>query len=163
EDRRITKTARIEAGQKNDFLGSQDSVHALVLTADGDQLLSAGSDKIVRLWDVRSGAEVRRWEGYGDRIYALAVLADPVLVAPPPLALPNPPSPAPPQGARRPPPPPPHPPAAPSPPSASPMFPSGPPLSPTFSPMPPSDDRPLRPAGATRSQTAAAAVLLAGI
>jgi len=83
EDRRITKASRTEGGPSTDFTGSQDTVHALVLTTDGDQLLSAGSDKMVRLWDVRSGTEVRRWEGYGDRIYALAVVGDRVFVGGP--------------------------------------------------------------------------------
>jgi WD40 repeat protein len=83
EDRRITRASRSEDGSKVDFTGSQDAVHALVLAEGGDHLLSAGSDKIVRLWDVRSGVEVRRWEGFGDRIYALAVVGDRVFVGGP--------------------------------------------------------------------------------
>jgi WD40 repeat protein len=83
EDRRITKASRTEGGQNVDLTGSQDVVHALALSPDGDHLLSVGSDKFVRLWDVRSGTEVRRWEGFGDRIYALAVVGNRVYVGGP--------------------------------------------------------------------------------
>ena len=83
EDRRITKASRTEGGAGADFTGSQDVVHALSMAPDGDHLLSAGSDKFVRLWDVRSGTETRRWEGFGERVYALAVIGDRAFVGGP--------------------------------------------------------------------------------
>jgi len=40
EDRRITKASRAEGGPSVDFTGSQDVVHILALSQDGDFLLS---------------------------------------------------------------------------------------------------------------------------
>lgn len=61
--------------------GHSGRINALVATADGKTLISAGDDKVIRVWDVESGAITRRIRGEvgaGMRgaIYALAVSRD---------------------------------------------------------------------------------------
>ena len=56
------------------------SINALVFAPDG-RLLSASSDKTVRVWDMAQRREVRRYEGHEDPVLALALAADGSLVA----------------------------------------------------------------------------------
>lgn len=53
-----------------------DKVTHAVLTPDGAKLLTAGADKIVRLWNVQSSAKEREYAGLGLPVTALAVSAD---------------------------------------------------------------------------------------
>ena len=51
-------------------------VYAVVFTPDGKTLLSAGGDGQVRLWDVASRREVRRWPAHLGGTLALVLTAD---------------------------------------------------------------------------------------
>jgi WD40 repeat protein len=44
--------------------------------ADGRQAVSASVDRTLRLWDLETGAELRRFGGHGKQVTAVAVLAD---------------------------------------------------------------------------------------
>ncbi|MBV9375428.1 MAG: hypothetical protein JO320_10290 [Alphaproteobacteria bacterium] len=51
-------------------------VNSLAVLAEGRRALSGSENGTVRLWDLESGAELRRFEGHGDWVTSLAVLAD---------------------------------------------------------------------------------------
>ncbi|MFL5332316.1 MAG: WD40 repeat domain-containing protein, partial [Geminicoccaceae bacterium] len=56
--------------------GHQDTVYGLAVSPDGKSLLSGGEDRTVRLWDLKTGKELRRFEGHGDKVRAVAFSAD---------------------------------------------------------------------------------------
>jgi WD40 repeat protein len=43
---------------------------------DGKRVVSAGCDKVLRLWDAETGRELSRFEGHSDSIFAVAVSED---------------------------------------------------------------------------------------
>jgi len=47
-----------------------------VFTADGHHLVTGSGDYTIKLWDLDSGREVRRFEGHEGTVYALALSAD---------------------------------------------------------------------------------------
>lgn len=66
--------------------GHMALIRSVLFTPDGKQLLSAGDDKVIRVWDVDSGKTVRTLRGQiGDggrgKIYALALSPDASLLA----------------------------------------------------------------------------------
>jgi WD40 repeat protein/serine/threonine protein kinase len=56
--------------------GHQDAVHGLAVSADGRQALSAGFDGSVRLWDVATWSEVRRFDGHEGWVTSVAFSPD---------------------------------------------------------------------------------------
>jgi WD40 repeat protein len=46
------------------------------VTRDGKWLLTGGEDKTIRLWDLETGKEVRRFEGHTDKVRAVAFSPD---------------------------------------------------------------------------------------
>jgi WD40 repeat protein len=66
--------------------GHMALIRSILFTPDGKQLISAGDDKVIRIWDVASGRTVRTLRGeIGDglagKIYALALSPDGKLLA----------------------------------------------------------------------------------
>ena len=53
-----------------------EGVRWAVFTPDGKQLLSAGDDHLLRLWDLKTGRELRRFVGHEGGVLAVAVSAD---------------------------------------------------------------------------------------
>jgi WD40 repeat protein len=45
-------------------------VQALAFSPDGRRLLSAGRDRVLRLWDVETGARVRELRGHTEEVFA---------------------------------------------------------------------------------------------
>lgn len=51
-------------------------VRACSVTSDGKHLITVSSDKLVRLWDLRTGAELQRFTGHTGAVNACAMLPD---------------------------------------------------------------------------------------
>ena len=51
-------------GPRRTFLGHQDKTTYAVFSPDGKQILSSSDDKSIRLWDVATGKELRKFEGH---------------------------------------------------------------------------------------------------
>ena len=45
-------------------------------SGDGKQVVSGSRDKTVRVWDVESGAELRKFEGHTSSVYSVSFLGD---------------------------------------------------------------------------------------
>jgi serine/threonine-protein kinase len=58
------------------FEGDTDGVTSVALSADGRYILSAGFDRIVRLWDVQTGEELKRLPGHPGTTWAVAFSPD---------------------------------------------------------------------------------------
>ncbi len=61
--------------------GHQDVVLALDFSPDGKTLATSGYDKLIKLWDVASGKEVRTLREHSDSVYGIAFNADGKLLA----------------------------------------------------------------------------------
>ena len=48
----------------------------MTVLADGRRALSGSDDRTLRLWDLETGAELRRFEGHEDWVTSVTVLAD---------------------------------------------------------------------------------------
>jgi WD40 repeat protein len=68
--------ARQPAPPPAPFQGHTDPVLCLAISPDGRRALSGSADNTVRLWDVTSGQEVRRFLGHTDDVNAVAFSAD---------------------------------------------------------------------------------------
>jgi mono/diheme cytochrome c family protein len=58
------------------FAGHTGSVRDIAFASDGSQAASAGDDRTVRLWDVATGRELRRFEGHTDEVTCVAFTPD---------------------------------------------------------------------------------------
>jgi WD40 repeat protein len=56
--------------------GLKQAVQAVVFAPDGRTLLSAGSDRLVRVWELATGKEVARWQGHPNAVLSLALSPD---------------------------------------------------------------------------------------
>lgn len=55
---------------------SSEAVFGLAFTPSGRHIISAGSDEVLRMWDVNSGEEVRVFNGHTDGVGCLAISTD---------------------------------------------------------------------------------------
>lgn len=60
--------------QRSGDESSRARVQSCAVTLDGKQLLTAAADKLVRMWDLRTGAEILRCIGHTGAVTSLAVL-----------------------------------------------------------------------------------------
>lgn len=51
--------------------GHKESVYALAMNEGGTLLVSGGTEKVVRVWDPRSGSKTMKLKGHTDNIRAL--------------------------------------------------------------------------------------------
>lgn len=58
------------------FRGHSNDVHAAVITSDGQSIVSAGDDRRIIVWDVKSGAPRREWIAHEKQIPSLAISPD---------------------------------------------------------------------------------------
>lgn len=59
----------------------KDLIHQIVFSPDGKLLASGGYDRLIKLWDVAAGKEVRALKDHSDAVYALAFSPDGKLLA----------------------------------------------------------------------------------
>lgn len=58
------------------FAGSGGAVRAVAVSRDGRLAVSGGEDHLVRLWDVRSGTEIKSFSGHGGAVLCVAISDD---------------------------------------------------------------------------------------
>jgi len=58
------------------FAGSGGAVRAVAVSRDGRVAISGGEDHLVRLWDVRSGTEIKNFSGHGGAVACVAISDD---------------------------------------------------------------------------------------
>ncbi|HEY8749693.1 MAG TPA: protein kinase [Tepidisphaeraceae bacterium] len=56
--------------------GSTGAVRCVAVSKDGRLAISGGEDRVVRLWDVQSGTEIRSFVGHDGHVLCLAISAD---------------------------------------------------------------------------------------
>ena len=61
--------------------GHNKKVRSVAFTPDGKQLLSGGEDNLARLWDVKTGDQIRVFTGHAKAIYWVAISPDGKLAA----------------------------------------------------------------------------------
>ncbi len=76
QTRRILAEAAYAPGTRRVFAGHKDRVSNLAYSPDGMTAVSSSRDRTLILWDVQSGAEIRRLEGHGDWIWDVAFTPD---------------------------------------------------------------------------------------
>jgi len=67
-----TFTPSEPARSAGESTGSPREMKAIAFSPAGDVLATAGFDKKLRLWDVKSGGEIAALEGHGDKVYGVA-------------------------------------------------------------------------------------------
>jgi WD40 repeat protein len=68
--------ATVRGEERPRRLPHEGPVFGVVFAPDGRTLFSGGDDRTVRAWDVRTGKELRRFEGHKGGVLALALTAD---------------------------------------------------------------------------------------
>lgn len=63
------------------FLGHSNDVHAVAITHDGLNVVSAGDDRHVLVWELTTGTEVRRWRAHDGQIPTVSTSPDGTTVA----------------------------------------------------------------------------------
>ncbi len=57
-------------------LGHSDDVNAVAITPDGKYIVSGSKDKNIKLWDIKTGKEIRTFTGHTHSIYSITVTSN---------------------------------------------------------------------------------------
>ncbi|MDJ0845960.1 WD40 repeat domain-containing protein [Crocosphaera sp.] len=56
--------------------GHRNSVLSVVVTADGNKIISGSEDKTIKVWDLHRGKELRTFTGHSNRVDSVVVTPD---------------------------------------------------------------------------------------
>jgi len=62
--------------ERHILIGHEYAVNGAAFSPDGKRVVTASTDKTVRLWDARTGAEIRRFEGHEGGVQSVAFTPD---------------------------------------------------------------------------------------
>jgi len=54
-------------------LGHSYGVESVAITPDGKYIVSGSNDKTIKLWDIKSGEEIRTFEGHSDSVNSVVI------------------------------------------------------------------------------------------
>ncbi|HMF13999.1 MAG TPA: thioredoxin fold domain-containing protein, partial [Gemmataceae bacterium] len=74
--RRLEQPTAFAAANESRLLAGHDLVESVAVAPDGSRILSSGYDDTVRLWDLATGQEIRRFFGHKEMVHGLAFLPD---------------------------------------------------------------------------------------
>ncbi len=63
-------------GEVRRFEGNANHIRRISVSPDGKQILTAGWDKTIRLWDVANGVELQKWDGDPGGVNSVCFLPD---------------------------------------------------------------------------------------
>ncbi|MBK27618.1 MAG: hypothetical protein CMO77_02170 [Verrucomicrobiales bacterium] len=67
----------LETGKKlHDLIGHRDALYGIAFSPDGNQLATAGYDRIIQLWNSTSGEQLRTLKGHNGAVYGIAFSPD---------------------------------------------------------------------------------------
>ncbi|MED6314403.1 MAG: c-type cytochrome domain-containing protein, partial [Verrucomicrobiota bacterium] len=67
----------LETGKKlHDLIGHRDALYGIAFSPDGNQLATAGYDRIIQLWNSKSGEQLRTLKGHNGAVYGIAFSPD---------------------------------------------------------------------------------------
>ena len=68
---------KIETGKKlRELAGHRDALYGIAFSPDGNQLATAGYDRIIQLWNPASGEKLRTLKGHNGAVYGIAFSPD---------------------------------------------------------------------------------------
>jgi len=75
------RIVELESGQTiKELIGHQDVIHSIDFSSDGKQLVTAGWDGRIILWDLYSGLQIHQFKGQSGRVYEAKFAPDPGFV-----------------------------------------------------------------------------------
>jgi len=76
-----SSNGQLIAKPEHTIAGHADIIHSVAFAPDGKTLASTGYDRLIKLWDVASGKELRTLKDHSDTVYGLAFSGDGKLLA----------------------------------------------------------------------------------
>jgi WD40 repeat protein/serine/threonine protein kinase len=78
---RVLSETMYSPGTRHVFTGHEDTIDSSDLNRDGTLIVSSSKDTTIRLWDVQTGEELRRFEGHTDLVRNVTFSPDESLIA----------------------------------------------------------------------------------
>jgi hypothetical protein len=78
---RVPKEGTAPASAEKTIAAHADLIHDLTFSPDGKMLATCGYDRLIKLWDVASGKEIRTLKDHSDSVYGVSFRPDGKLLA----------------------------------------------------------------------------------